>query len=62
MKSEWKVTSNYINGKAVYGVYRTIDTSEPDHTGNREMSGGYVESRKEAEEKAKYMNVMEENK
>ena len=60
MKSEWKVTSNYI-GKTVYGVFRTIDINAVDHSGNREMSGGYVDSRKEAEELAKYLNALEES-
>ena len=59
MKSEWKVTSNYI-GKTVYGVFRTIDINAVEHSGNREMHGDYVENRKEAEELAKHLNVMEE--
>jgi hypothetical protein len=62
MKSEWKVTMNPIAGKIMYGVYRIIDTSQPVHSGNVENYGEYVESRKEAEERAKYMNVMEEAK
>lgn len=48
MKSKWKVTSNPVGGETLYGVYRTINTSEVDHSGNRELHGGYLESRQEA--------------
>ena len=48
MKSAWKVTSNSINGKKVYGVYRIRDVAEVDHSGNREMFGGYMDHRYEA--------------
>ena len=48
MKSEWKVTSNRINGKTMYGVYRLRDINAVDHSGNREYAGGYVSSRETA--------------
>lgn len=60
MQSEWKVTMSPIGGKIMYGVYRTIDVNEPDHSGNREISGEYTEIRKKAEERAKYLNALEE--
>lgn len=41
MKSEWRVTSNYIGGEWFYGVYRLRDLDEIDHSGNRE----YVDDR-----------------
>lgn len=36
MKSEWRVTSNYVCGGLVYNVYRLRDLDEIDHSGNRE--------------------------
>lgn len=41
MKSEWRVTSNYICGGLVYNVYRLRDRTDVDHSGNRE----YVDDR-----------------
>lgn len=35
--SKWKVSSMFIGNDKVYQVYRTIDDSEPDHSGNREV-------------------------
>lgn len=48
MKSEWKVTSNNINGKKMYAVYRLRDTTAVDHSGNREMATDYMDDRAEA--------------
>lgn len=36
MKSEWKVSSNIINGSRIYSIYRLRDINETDHSGNRE--------------------------
>lgn len=36
MKSEWRVTCNYICGGLVYNVYRLRDRDATDHSGNRE--------------------------
>ena len=44
MKSEWKVTSNPINGKTMYAVYRLKDINAVDHSGNREFAGGWTDS------------------
>lgn len=41
MKSEWRVTCNYIGGERFYGVYRLRDHTDVDHSGNRE----YVDDR-----------------
>ena len=41
MKSEWRVTCNYICGGPVYNVYRLRDRTDVDHSGNRE----YVDDR-----------------
>ena len=55
MKSEWKVTQNYI-GKSVYGVYRQKDINAVDHSGNRELAGEYVDTREEAQQLADKLN------
>lgn len=55
MKTTWKVSSNVIDGKTVYGVYRIVDPDEPEHSGNRELLD-YFESREEAEETAAAFN------
>lgn len=60
MKSKWKVTSNSINGEIMYGVYRTVDTGKPDHSGNREMAGGYTVDREAAQIVADLLNKKEE--
>lgn len=62
MKSEWRVTSNFINGKKVYAVYRLLDIKAVDHSGNREYAGNYVEDRKACEAAAYALNKMEEEK
>ncbi len=36
MKSEWRVTSNWIGGVKLYSVYRLLDITEVDHSGNRQ--------------------------
>ena len=41
MKSEWRVTCNYIGGELFYDVYRLRDRTDVDHSGNRE----YVDDR-----------------
>lgn len=60
MKSKWKVTSNIINGKTMYGVYRQRDISETDHSGNRDYAGGYVDNRETAAIVAAELNRIEE--
>lgn len=62
MKSEWKVTSNSINGSKMYGVYRQLDVNAVDHSGNRENSGGYVDNREAAQVVADALNAKEVSK
>lgn len=61
MKSEWRVTSNPFGGRQWYGVYRLRDKDGVDHSGNREATGGYFPTRKEAEALADYLNKEEKN-
>lgn len=42
MKSEWKVSSQYIGGEKMYVAMRILDTSQPQHGGNVETSGDYT--------------------
>ncbi|MBS3885587.1 MAG: hypothetical protein KGZ56_00860 [Dethiobacter sp.] len=56
MKSMWKLTSNMIGEKRVYGVYRILDVNGVDHSGNREMHGNYMDSREEAMAIAERLN------
>lgn len=57
MKNKWKVTSNYIGGRTMYGVYRLRNIDEVDHSGNREMAGGYVENKDVAQIVADQLNA-----
>ena len=59
MRSKWTVTSNFIGGGTMYGVYRIIDPTAVDHSGNREMFGSYVETREEATAIAEKLNSKE---
>lgn len=56
MKGSWKVTSNSIGDKKVYGVYRLRDVLEVDHSGNRELYGPYHDDRQEAQAIADRLN------
>ena len=56
MKSEWRVTSNYIGGQTMYGVYRLRNINEIDHSGNREYAGGYSNDRQVAVKLAAELN------
>lgn len=56
MKSNWKVTTNMINDKKVYGVYRTLDVNDVDHSGNREVHGEYTDNREKAVALAERLN------
>lgn len=60
MKSRWKVSSTYLGGEKVYQVYRTIDESQPDHSGNREHYDDVLYLTKEdAQAKADDLNFTE---
>jgi hypothetical protein len=56
MKSEWRVTSNVVGGRKVYGVYRLLDADGVDHSGNREMYGDYLDARETAASIAESLN------
>lgn len=56
MTSEWRVTSNVINGETMYAVYRLIDVRAVDHSGNRELATGYLSDKTEAENIAIKLN------
>lgn len=62
MKGPWKVTSNRINNATMYGVYRLLDTSTVDHSGNREYHGNYTLNREEAAGIAEELNAAEKEK
>lgn len=57
MQSEWKVTSNRINGETMYAVFRIRNTSEVDHSGNREYAGQWTANKQVAIEIAKSLNT-----
>lgn len=54
--SEWKITSQYINDKKMYAVYRLIDADAVDHSGNREYGSDYLESHASAAKIADELN------
>lgn len=56
MKSEWRVTSNMINGERMYAIYRLLDVDAVDHSGNREFAGGYIPYREAVEQLCKKLN------
>lgn len=55
MKKTWRVTTNVVDGRTVYGVYRIIDPDEPEHSGNREVLD-YYDTREGAENCADAFN------
>ena len=56
MKSEWKISSQYLGGRKVYQVYRIKDMRIVDHSGNREYAGGLLHDEAEAMELAAKLN------
>ena len=50
---------NPMAGEKKYSLYKTIDPDKPDHSGNRLNYGAWYKTRKEAEERAKYLNALE---
>ena len=55
MPNKWKITTNPIGGRLLYGVFRIIDHNEIDHSGNREIYA-YFGTREEAEKVAGELN------
>ena len=60
MKSKWKVTSNPINGKSMYAVYRQRDVNATDHSGNRKYATGYTDNEFAAESIANNLNKLDD--
>lgn len=60
MKSKWKVTANPVCDTMLYRVYRTRNTAEVDHSGNREYYGNYTQDKHAAQEAADKLNAKEE--
>lgn len=62
MKSEWKVTSQYVGGEKIYQVYRLRDIDAVDHSGNREYVPKFITNdEKEAEAMAIAKNKETDN-
>lgn len=57
MKSEWRVLSNPVGGKIIYGVYRLIDTAKVMYSGNIEIFH-YFEDEPVAEAVAERLNQL----
>ena len=61
MKSEWRVTCNFISGHGyLYQVYRLKDKDAVDHSGNREFMGPLYDEKKVAQKVADELNEAEE--
>lgn len=60
MKSRWKVSSTYSCGEITYQVYRSLDTHDIDHSGNREVVGTFDDEDR-AREYADALNSQEED-
>ena len=60
MKSEWRISSQYLGGRKVYQVYRIKDMRIVDHSGNREEIGEWFDTEEEARAAADAKNRREE--
>ena len=56
MKSEWKISRQYLGGIKVYQVYRIKDMRIVDHSGNREYAGGLTDDETAAMALAEKLN------
>lgn len=54
--SEWKVSRTVIGGEPIFQVYRKIDESKTDHSGNREYYDKCFDSKPEAAAAADRLN------
>lgn len=59
--TEWKPYMNPAAGEKKYSLYKTIVPDKPDHSGNRLNYGVWYKTRKEAKERAEYLNALEGN-
>ena len=57
MAGPYKVTSNTIGDAKMYRVYRLLDTTAVDCSGNREFVGGWMTDDVAAEALADQMNL-----
>lgn len=55
---KWMISSNYI-GRIVYQVYRKIDETKVDHSGNREYIHQIFDTREEAQKMIDQLNKEE---
>lgn len=42
MKTRWKITCQYFGNEKLYAIYRLIDPTAVDHSGNRKYAIGYI--------------------
>lgn len=56
MKSDWRISTNYIAGEKHYEVYRLLDADAVVHSGNRETKGIFND-REAAEEYCRMLNA-----
>ena len=61
MKSEWKISSNFIGGKKLYIAYRLRDVAEVDHSENREYAGNYTTNRNDVQVLVDKLNAERRN-
>lgn len=59
--SKWRVCANPIDGRVMFAAYRIRDTSQPDHSGNRELGSEYMSNRQDALDIADRLNAEEGN-
>ncbi len=62
MKSEWKVSSQRIDGEKMYIALRILDTSKPEHGGNVETKGEYSIDRDSVQHLVDELNLKESRK
>ena len=61
MKSEWRITSNVIDGTKYYAIYRLRDIERTDHSGNREFfNEALYDDREQATKMAEKLNREEQ--
>lgn len=61
MKSEWKVSSQYIGGEKMYIALRICDISQPQHGGNVETRGKYTADRESVQNLVDELNRNNKN-
>lgn len=59
MKSEWRVATNYCSDIRLFQVYRLVDATKTDESGNREYKDQIYYNKDEAKAAAKAANIKE---